>query len=205
MADGLKLTVAPLGEVASTVRSGSGASVGGVVSTTVTTNVPLARFAAASWVEQRTVVRPSGKAVPDAGTHFVSTEPSTSSRAEGRNVTTVPLREVASRRMSAGSSSFGAILSSVGLPTMTAKDPVATFPWASFAVQVTVVVPIGKSEPDPGSQVGCTVPSTSSTAVAAKTKRRPDLSAEAPPRSPGRLSFGALSSRTMTMNCPRAR
>ena len=48
---------------------------------------------------------------------------------------------------------------------MTEKVPVATFPCSSEAVHVTVVVPIGKNEPEPGLQTTTTSPSTRSVAV----------------------------------------
>ena len=49
--------------------------------------------------------------------------------------------------------------------TVTVKLAVPTFPAESLAVQVTVVVPIGKLEPEDGEQVGLEVTSTSSDAV----------------------------------------
>ena len=49
--------------------------------------------------------------------------------------------------------------------TLTGKLAVPTFPAASVAVQVTVVVPTGNKEPDDGEQVGPEVTPTSSTAA----------------------------------------
>ena len=48
---------------------------------------------------------------------------------------------------------------------VTVKLAVPTFPAASDAVQVTVVVPAGKLEPEDGEQVGPEVTPTSSDAV----------------------------------------
>ena len=48
----------------------------------------------------------------------------------------------------------------------TVNDFVAVFPAESVAVQVTVVVPTGKRNPDGGSQVGVMLPSTSSFDIA---------------------------------------
>ena len=49
--------------------------------------------------------------------------------------------------------------------TVTVNVPVPTFPAASDAVQVTVVVPTGKLEPEDGEQVGPEVTPVSSDAV----------------------------------------
>src|SRR5438045_5116926 len=50
--------------------------------------------------------------------------------------------------------------------TWTWNDPVELFPWASVAVQITLVVPKPKVEPEAGVQTGVTGPSNASTAVA---------------------------------------
>jgi Ca2+/Na+ antiporter len=51
------------------------------------------------------------------------------------------------------------------LLTVTVNDVELLFPFASVAVQVTVVVPIGNVEPDAGTQLTASVPSTTSVAV----------------------------------------
>ena len=51
------------------------------------------------------------------------------------------------------------------MTTVTVKLAVATFPAKSVAVQVTVVVPTGKLEPEDGEQVGPEVTPVSSDAV----------------------------------------
>jgi len=62
----VKLTVAPLALVASTVMFAGTVTVGGVVSLTVTVNERLALLLWASVAEQFTVVVPSPKTLPDA-------------------------------------------------------------------------------------------------------------------------------------------
>src|SRR5260370_24712880 len=50
--------------------------------------------------------------------------------------------------------------------TVTWNEPVAVLPWASLALQFTVVRPSGNEEPELGVHVTPTVPSTRSVAVA---------------------------------------
>ncbi len=69
---------------------------------------------------------------------------------------------MASAVMLAGSVSAGAVVSC----TLTVKLPLAVLLWASVAEQFTVVVAIGKVEPDAGEQVMGTGPSTASLAEA---------------------------------------
>ena len=63
--------------------------------------------------------------------------------------------------MLAGAVKVGALL-----VTSTAKLAVPVLLWASVAVQVTVVEPIGKVLPEAGTQTGVIEPSTMSLAVA---------------------------------------
>ncbi len=56
---------------------------------------------------------------------------------------------------------------------MTLKLALPVLPWASVAVQFTVVVPIGKVSPDCLSQVGVIAPSTMSLAEAVKVTGAP--------------------------------
>jgi hypothetical protein len=67
--------------------------------------------------------------------------------------------------MSAGSVSTGGVVSVT--VTVTVNDPEPVFPWLSVAVQLTVVVPLGKVLPEGGLQVGVSEPSTVSEAVGA--------------------------------------
>src|SRR5919107_6212809 len=64
--------------------------------------------------------------------------------------------------MSAGRLRAGGVVSC----TFTVKLPVAVFPWASVAEQLTVVEPSGKTSPELASHVTGTAPSTTSRAVA---------------------------------------
>ena len=57
--------------------------------------------------------------------------------------------------------------------TVTEKIAIPTFPNASDAVQVTIVVPTGKLEPEDGEQVGPTVTPMSSDAVTLNVTARP--------------------------------
>jgi hypothetical protein len=52
------------------------------------------------------------------------------------------------------------------ITTVTVNEQFAELPLPSLAVQVTVVVPAGKSEPEVGEQVGITVAAQLSVAVA---------------------------------------
>ena len=78
----LKVTVAPLGPVASVVILAGRLKVGGVVSRTVTVKLPFAVFPALSFAEQLTVVAPMAKVLPEAGVQVGVIGPSTSSIAE---------------------------------------------------------------------------------------------------------------------------
>src|ERR687894_271249 len=138
--------------------------VGAVLSCTMTLNEPVASFPAASVAEQLTVVVPSGNVEPEAGSHVTGTEPSTASVAvTAAYVTSAPCGLVASAAGGAdGSVNSGFVVSC----TMTLNEPVPVFPAASVAEQLTVVVPSGNVEPEAGSHVTGTEPSTASVAVA---------------------------------------
>ena len=56
---------------------------------------------------------------------------------------------------------------------MIVKEALPVLPAASVAEQVTVVVPIGKVEPEAGEQVGIIEPSTTSIADAVKVTTAP--------------------------------
>jgi len=70
-----------------------------------------------------------------------------------------PAALVASSVISAWAAMTGAVVSS----TVTVKVvAVAALPWASVALQVTVVLPIAKVDPEAGEQVAVPAPSTAS-------------------------------------------
>lgn len=97
--------------------------------------------------------------LPEAGVQFTGTEPSTMSEDEAVNVTTAPEGLVASIMMSAGKLSVGDVVSC----TVTVKVVgVAALPCVSVALQVTVVLPKAKVEPEAGEQVAVPAPSTAS-------------------------------------------
>lgn len=133
---------------------------GGVVSLTVTVKLPVALPPVLFVAVQLTVVAPSGNVEPEAGVQLAEIVPCTGSVAVTVKVTTAPEELVASALMFPGRLR-------VGRPdTVTVKLPVALFPALSVAVQVTVVVPSGKVEPEAGVQLTGTVPSTASVADA---------------------------------------
>jgi hypothetical protein len=80
------------------------------------------------------------------------------------NDTVLPEALVASSVMLDGSVNVGAVVSL----TVTVNDAVPVLPAASVAEQLTVVVVIGKVEPEAGVHVAGTVPSTLSVAVTVK-------------------------------------
>ena len=121
-----KVTGAPAADSASATRSGlTLASVGGVVSTTVTTKVRWAVLPRVSLATQSTGVASSANVLPDAGVQTAVTAPSTASAAAGAvNVTTAPLCEVASLSMSTMSDITGGCVSR----TVTLNEAAAWLP-----------------------------------------------------------------------------
>ena len=110
---------------------------------------------------QVTVVAPSGNAVPDGGRHATVTPGQLSCAAGEGNVTTaVILPGSAGLVMSAGWAMVGLSPSM----TVTLKLHAAVLPAVSVAVQLTVVAPTGKTEPEAGKQATVT-PATLSVAV----------------------------------------
>src|SRR3954469_10281484 len=83
LAVAVKLTAAPVADVASAVMSAGSVRSGAVVSATVTTNDFVPGLPAASVAVQSTVVSPIGNVLPLAGVHVAVTAPSTSSVAAG--------------------------------------------------------------------------------------------------------------------------
>jgi hypothetical protein len=143
-----------------------------VVSVNVTVNkndaVPV--LPALSVAEQLTVVVPTGNVEPDAGVQTGVIEPSTRSVADALNVTVVPEELGAATVMSAGTETEGAVVSL----TVIVNDAVPVLPAESVAEQFTVVVVIGKVEPDAGVHVAVIEPSTLSVAVTVKLTEAPD-------------------------------
>ena len=118
-------------------------------------------FPTESIAVQVTVVVPMPKVDPEDGEQLTTGEGSTMSVAVTSKATVAPEGPVASTRMSAGTVRTGGRESR----TSTVKVAVASLPEESRAVQVTVVVPSGKTEPEAGEQTCVREPSGSSSAV----------------------------------------
>jgi hypothetical protein len=105
---------------------------------------------------QVTVVVPSPNIEPDAGVQSKLVTP-TASLADAVYMTVAPAEDAASAVMSAGTVIAGAVVSC----TVTWNDLDDPFPAASLALQVTVVVPSPKVEPDAGEQLKLVTPTAS--------------------------------------------
>jgi hypothetical protein len=168
-AEAVNVAIAPAALVAPRVSFAGRVRTGAVLSPTVIVKLPEAVFPAASVAVQLTVVVPIGNVDPEAGVQITATGPSIASRADALKVAIAPAGLVAARVSFAGSVRTGAVLS----PTATVKVPEAVFPAASVAVHVTVVVPIGKVDPEAGVQTTGTGPSIASRADALKVAIAP--------------------------------
>src|SRR5262245_1172411 len=119
--------------------------------TTVIVKEPVAVFPWLSVAVQFTVVPPTGKLFPEGGSQASATFGSALSEAETEYVTIAPMGTSVSTEKELGTSSTGFVWSTK--LTVTVNKPVSEFPCASVAVQVTVVVPTSKFDPDARSQV----------------------------------------------------
>jgi len=123
----------------------------------VTVNAQLEWLPLASVAVHVTVVVPTGKPDPDSGEQVTVGEGSQLSVAVAAKLTGTskltlhPMAMLAGQVMAGGSVSL----------TVTVKEQVAIFPEGSVAVQLTVVVPFGKAEPDAREQVTVTWPELS--------------------------------------------
>jgi hypothetical protein len=117
--------------------------------------------------EQVTVVLPNAKVEPEAGEQVAANTPSMLSKAEAAKVATAPVEPVASFVMSAGTDTTGLVVSCT---VMVKGVPLRVFPAVSVAVQVTLVVPNAKSEPEAGEQVRDNIPLKASVADGAGVK-----------------------------------
>ena len=111
-------------------------------------------------MEQVTIVEPTEKNEPEAGVQVAGPQPAETS---GGGYETLLPHRVAFGPVSV-ITSLGQVI--VHGATVTVKVHVALLPDVSLAVQVTVVVPIAKSEPDGGAQAEVT-PGQLSAAVGA--------------------------------------
>jgi hypothetical protein len=121
--------------------------VGSSLSVTVTSNEHVEVFPEASVATETTVVVPTGKTEPEAGVE--TTEDEQLSPVLTVKVTTAP-QEPGSvlTDIFAGHAIVGSSLS----VTVTSNEHVAVFPLASVAVDTTVVVPTGNTEPEAGTE-----------------------------------------------------
>ena len=147
--------------IASAVTSAGGVTAGGVVSVSVTVKVTWLELLLASVAVTVTIVAPSAKVDPEAGTATTVGAGSARSFAAGSaKPTTAPLAPVASTVMFAGGVTTGAVVS----VTVTVCVAVPVLPAPSVALQVTVVAPTANGPVISG--VGVNDPSTSSLALA---------------------------------------
>ena len=121
-------------------------------------------FPSASDAVHVTVVVPIGNVEPEAGSQVGPVVTATSSVAVTSNVIAVPDSLIEEDDMLAGKVRVGAV-TSVNV-TVTVNEAVPSFPSASDAVHVTVVVPTGNNDPDAGVHVGPLVTPMLSVAVA---------------------------------------
>ena len=96
----------------------------------------------------------------------------------------------------AGAMTAGAVVSR----TVTVKEPWALLPAASVTEQSTVVVPSGNVEPEAGTHVTATEPSTKSLAEALKVAVAPPGPVASNRLSKGSVRLGGVVSTTVTVN-----
>ena len=144
--------------------------IGGVVSAVrVTVKLEVPTFPAASDAVQVTVVVPAEKLEPEGGEQVIPEVTPTLSVALAIKVI-ISGGKALEFIMLDGTVTTGGVVSAGGASsvTVTVKLAVPTFPAASDAVQVTVVVPAEKLEPEGGEQVVPEVTPTLSVALAIK-------------------------------------
>ena len=119
---------------------------------------------AASVAVQVTVLTPRGKVLPEAGVQVTGRFAADQVVGGGAGVDHVARHrcaEVLPTTRLAGACTSGAVVST----TLTVKELVPLLPAASVAVQVTVVVPSGKTVSEACEQLGFSGPSTMSVAL----------------------------------------
>jgi len=136
---------------------------GGCVSTTVTVKLQVAVLPDASVAVAITVVVPFGKFVPDGGPETTLTPGQLSNAVTLKFTTAEHCPAVAGAVIFAGHIIAGFCVSL----TVTVNEQLAELPLASVTVQLTVVVPFWKVEPDDGVQEGVPTPGQLSLTVGA--------------------------------------
>jgi hypothetical protein len=129
----------------------------GGATVTVTTNECAVVLPALSVALQATVVAPSAKTAPLAGTQLTGSVPSTTSVAVKEYVTATPPL-VGAVRLRSLTENTGGVVST----TRMVNAPEAVAPRESVTVQTRSVAPIGKVEPEADWQSGTSVPSSTS-------------------------------------------
>ena len=115
------------------------------------------------------------------------------------NTTTAPATLVAGVEM------FGCVKLGALLVTVTLNEPLAVRPPRSVTVQFTVVVPIGKVDPDAGAQIAAIVTSSRSVPLAVNVTAAPAALVAGVVMSAGGVKLGPLfDTVTVTVNEPLA-
>jgi hypothetical protein len=195
LAVAVKVKLAPVALVASTVALAGTVTTGPIVSVTVTVKEadPLLFFVSVAVHE--TVVGPSENVAPLAGVQLTTTEPSTTSLADAVKLNAAPVAPVASTVVFAGTVTTGPVVS----VTVTVKETAPLFPFVSVAVQLTVVGPSGNVDPLAGVQVTARGPSTASLADAVKLKLAPVALVASTVALVGTMTTGPVVSVTVTV------
>jgi len=193
-ADAVKVTRAPERDVASAVMLDGTATIGPVVSRTVTVNDPDPVLPCASVDVQFTVVVATGNVDPDTGSQLTGVAPSIASAPVTANPTTAPFGPVASVAMFAGTVTDGPVVSR----TVTVNDPDPVLPCASVDVQTTGVVPSVNVDPDAGVQLTTGALSTRSLADALKVTTSPLAPVASAVMFAGTATAGGVVSTTVT-------
>ncbi len=192
----VKDTAAPSNDVASANTALGAATVGAVVSRTVTKKLAALVLPAPSVPEHVTVVPPSGNVDPDAGAQVAAPPVDTLSVQLAAKLTTEPDADVASAITAAGTVTMGAVVSS----TFTVKVAVPVLPAVSDDWHETLVVPIGNVAPDAGEQVEVnSAPPTRSVAVTSKLTTAPAALDASTTRFAGVVTTGSVVSTTFTL------
>ena len=169
---------------------------GGVVSRTVTVNDAEPVLPAASWVEQFTLVVPSGNTLPLTGEQVALSAVVTASVAVAVKLTARPAADAASAVTFAGTVTTGAVVSR----TVTVNEAEPVLPSASWVEQFTLVVPSGNTLPLRGEQLTLSTAVTASVAVAVKSTVLPAADAASVTIFEGTVTTGLVVSRTVTLN-----
>ena len=122
---------------------------GASVSLTVTLKVQVSALPEASVAIQVTGVVPTGKTEPEAGVQLIVAPGQLSLTLEEKFTTALHKPESLLTIISAGQIATGASVSF----TVTLNVQVSALPEASVAIQVTGVIPTGKTEPEAGVQL----------------------------------------------------